>query len=344
MDKKLEEIIEYIENSENKTKIAKELGISRSKLYRLMKEKEKEKQKNHGFNLEKDIPEEEKSIEEIKEHRSTEFKKKKSYGDFIKLIKINLDTDRPFGICFHGDTHLDNPGADIDSCYYNRDLINKTDGAYQIHVGDASDNWPTSGRLAKLSQKQTITATESMKLIEDWISGSKKMLAISGGNHEQMKDVDWLGMICKKYNILYITDEVRLKLKIKDSLSWKITVRHKFPGTSMWHKVHGQKRYTIMGIRDHLVVGGHIHTSDLGVFIDPETGRICQQIQVGSYKIFDDYKRQEFPLSRQISPIAFAVFNKNLPDTNGDAIKVFWNLKEGIEYLNFLRNKSVFIS
>ena len=72
---------------------------------------------------------------------------------------------------------------------------------------------------------------------------------------------------------------------------------------------------------------------------DANEGIVMHCLQVGSYKKYDDYAKQLNLPNKMMSPCAVAVINTNITEFDGDFIKIFWNVKEGADYLTYLRSE-----
>ena len=110
----------------------------------------------------------------------------------------------------------------------------------------------------------------------------------------------------------------------------------------MYNTAHGIVRHALFNARDHLLIAGHTHVSGYSPIKDANSGndgKIMHCVQVGSYKKYDNFAKQLNLPCKMMSACAVAVFNTHLTEDHPDFIKIFWEVEEGAEYLNFLRNK-----
>ena len=66
----------------------------------------------------------------------------------------------------------------------------------------------------------------------------------------------------------------------------------------------------------------------------------CHMIVLHEYsRVMDNFAKQLNLPCKMMSACAVAVFNTELPDSHPDFIKIFWEVEEGADYLNYLRSK-----
>ena len=109
-------------------------------------------------------------------------------------------------------------------------------------------------------------------------------------------------------------------------------------GNSIYNTAHSVVKHAIFHARDHLLCCGHKHISGYMPVKDANEGIVMHCLQIGSYKNYDDYAKQLNLPNKMMSPSAVAVINTKLDEKHGDFIKIFWDIKQGAEYLAWLRN------
>ncbi len=67
--------------------------------------------------------------------------------------------------------------------------------------------------------------------------------------------------------------------------------------------------------------------------------RLCIVSKLAHTKKYDNFAKALNLPCKMMSACAVAVFNTELPDSHPDFIKIFWEVQEGADYLNFLRSK-----
>jgi hypothetical protein len=284
-----------------------------------------------------ELPDDDISVDELLKHRKRQFDQKSAHEAARKLIPVQIKLDGAIAILHHGDPHVDDDGTDIHALERNRALCIKTEGLFAANVGDLTNNWV--GRLAKLYGEQGTTAKQAWALAE-WFISDQPWLYMIAGNHDTWSgEGDPLKWIARQARALYQASEVRLELQFPNARTARINARHDFAGHSQYNPVHGQTKATIFGVRDHIAVAGHRHTSGYGVLKDPQHGIVSHLLQVASYKIFDRYARDKGFRDMHLSPCAVTTINPALPDDHPDMIKVWWDPEAGVDYLRFLRGR-----
>ena len=281
-------------------------------------------------------PTEYEPIEELVSRRIDAFSRKKAHEQSRKLIPVIIKEMKPIGIWHFGDPHIDDDGSDICALQHHARLIATTPGLYGANVGDTTNNWV--GRLGALYAKQGTSAQDAWRLAEWFIREVRDWLYMVGGNHDAWSGSgDPLQYICRSAGTYYVPHEVRLALQFPNQQEIRINCRHDFAGSSVYNPAHGPMKALQFGLRDHVAIAGHKHESAYGLLKDPSSGITMHAIKVASYKVYDSFAREKGFPDRTLSPGCMTVINPTLPDTHPDVVKVFWDIEEGIEFLNWKR-------
>ena len=282
------------------------------------------------------LPDDDIDVEELVEHRIKQFEKKRKHQEATKLIPIKVHIPGVIGILHFGDPHVDDDGTDLDAIRQHGDLTH-LEGIWGANVGDTTKNWV--GRLARLYANQSTSADQAWKLAE-WFIQRTRWLYMIGGNHDAWSgSSDPIKWISKQSNTLYQSSECRIGLRFPNKREIIVNARHDFAGHSQWNPTHGQMKAAQMGMRDHIMISGHKHTSGYGLIKDPSTGKVCHAIQVASYKIFDSYAKERGFRDQSLSPACMTVINPDLPQDHPDMVKVFWCPFEGADFVKWKRKK-----
>lgn len=312
------------------TEAAKALGISRTTLQARVGRKTDE--------LVVPAPESgEVSVEDILAYKRKVFSQKKRAAVQGAVLKVPIRGDEPWAIWHFGDPHLDDDGCDIDTLERHIEIVLSTPRLWCANVGDTTNNWV--GRLARLYAHQVTTDSQAWKLAE-WFIGKLRgrWSYIVGGNHDSWSGAsDPLIWISKQANAVYQSSEVIAQLAWAKDRHIEVNCRHDFAGHSQWNPAHGPTKALLLGLRSHIAIAGHKHSSGYGVIKSPDTGRTCHAVRVASYKYFDRYARDHGFRDQTLSPGCMTVVNTHLPDDHPDLVKVFWDCAEGARYLRFLQ-------
>jgi hypothetical protein len=233
--------------------------------------------------------------------------------------------------------NCDDDGTDIGALEAHSKLVRDTKGMFGGNIGDTTNNWV--GRLARLYAQQSTSASEAWQLAEWFIEGVDWLYLI-GGNHDCWSgDGDPIKFIQRGGSAPYLSSEARLDLRFPNGRGVRINARHDFAGHSQYNPAHGVTKAIHFGVRDHIAIAGHKHTSGYNIIKDPTEGIACHAIRVASYKVFDRFaKERGFP-DQAFGPCCVTVIDPKLPNAHPDLVKVFWDPFEGADYLNFKRSK-----
>jgi len=269
-------------------------------------------------------------IENLIERKKALIKRRQRHEAATKLRAVKINIDGPFGILHFGDPHLDDDHCDIGTLEHHCNLVRQTEGMLAGNVGDVTNNWV--GRLAHLHGEQTTTVPDAWRLAQ-WMTDllGDRLLYLVGGNHDawcgSSNPLDW---IMAQTDAINQSSEVRMALKHPTG-TIRINCRHDFAGHSMYNAAHGVSKSLQFGLRDHIAICGHKHTSAYNTLKDMNTGIVMHAIQVASYKIIDHYAKTRGFRDQHLSPCVVTVFNTMLPDTHPDMIKVYWDGDEGAQ-------------
>ena len=284
-----------------------------------------------------ELPDDDIAVEDLVEHRIKQFERKRERHEASRLVDVRVNIDGPIGLMVFGDPHVDDDGCDLALLREHSDLTH-IEGVFGCNIGDTQNLWV--GRLAKLWAEQSTSASQAWKLAE-WFINRTRWLWVIAGNHDLWAGAgDPLKWICRQKGVTYQSSEIRIALRFPNDRAVYVNARHDFAGHSQWNPAHGVMKAATMGVRDHLLLSGHKHVSGYGVLKDPESGRACHAVQIASYKIFDRYAMERGFRDQSMSPCAFIVIDPDLPDDHPDLVKVFWDPKEGVRYLNWRRKRA----
>lgn len=109
---------------------------------------------------------EEESIDSLLSRRRQAFDRKIKAAQARRWFPIQVRETKPYALLIFGDPHLDNEGANWPLLDKHIAIANM-DGVYSANIGDSTDNWPWTGRLAKLWSENDMS-NKSAKKLASW--------------------------------------------------------------------------------------------------------------------------------------------------------------------------------
>lgn len=282
------------------------------------------------------FPEDDIPAEEIIDIMCKRFEKRLNNYESKKWMEFKIDTDKPIGICWFGDPHLDDNGCNWVVLKEHINICKNTKGMYGANIGDSTNNWV--GRLGKLYANQDTSEDTAWKLV-DWLfksSGVEWLIALVG-NHDEWQNSRYLKSIAK--NICPMVDwRAQFKLVFNNGAECLIDAAHDHNGQSQWNPLHAQQKASVMGGIADLYIAGHRHNWALATNECPQTNRVYHLARARGYKFMDSYsdklgfgsQRNGCSIVTIIDPKAYGTIN---------FVKCFADVKEGADYLTYLRGK-----
>lgn len=202
---------------------------------------------------------------------------------------IVREDSSPFVIAHFTDTHLDDDGTPL--ALLEADIRASHEmGAITVHGGDALNNWPEGGRLAKKYGDQSCTIEDGLLRLRRYIELLQPSIWVDG-NHEEFSG-----------HLAYLIDDMLPDRVLKDYWTCDVTVRspggrdlkmavsHKFQkGSSWFHKMHGHLREILEGEHRDLLLDGHLHSAGFMEHHMPERGTTTLCVASAGYKVVDRF-------------------------------------------------------
>lgn len=254
---------------------------------------------------------------------------------------VKVRDDKPIGILWFGDPHIDDNGCDIRLLRRYASLCAATDGLYGANIGDSSNNW--SGRLAALYAKQDTSQKTARRLVEWFMLDSGIRWAIwLVGNHDAWGDgSEILARMAAKHKTQRIVChdwEARFVLQFKNGCEIKVNAAHDFPGNSMWNPLHGPVKAAKQGPGIDLLVCGHKHNWAISQWEMAAQGNVPTMIRVKGFKTFDDYAIRLGHYEQREGAAILTIID---PTSSSRAGKVtaYADVEAGVEYLKWMRSR-----
>jgi hypothetical protein len=276
-------------------------------------------------------------IDELISHRQKKYNYQFNSKKNKRLVNIDIKIDGPIGIAHFGDPHVDDDGTDLSQIICYMDVLNATEGMFAGNLGDIQNNW--IGRLSYLYGQQSTSAKESWRLAEYFVNRLNWLYLVAGNHDVWSGDGDPLEFIMRDHSGLYERWGARMNLVFPNGKEIRINARHTFKGNSMWNTAHGVAKAVQMGWRDHILTCGHTHVSGYQVLKDPSSGLISHALQVGSFKIMDNYADKMGLEDKNIFNCPVTIIDPQYDDDDNRLVTTIFSPVEASEYLTFKRKK-----
>ncbi|TDQ63556.1 hypothetical protein ATL17_1562 [Maritalea mobilis] len=267
-------------------------------------------------------------------------RKRKAHWQAHKWRRVRVKTNEPFAITWFTDVHLGDNGCDYDTLVKHLEMTAQTPYAYSAFMGDASNNWPTNGRLAKKWADQE-TSREQERQLVDWFlhHSSQDWLFWVLGNHDV-----WEGgeSILRRINAGFVPMHdwrAQFILECGNKREVKLDVSHNFKGHSQWNTLHAETKEAKMGEGAHFYFSGHKHEAALHFEEFAQRGTSSWLMRCRGYKECDEYAhRGQFP-EQTGGNAGITIIDPNTANTN-PIVHATLDLEQGLDYLTFLRRKA----
>lgn len=316
---------------------AKEFGVSVDAIrHRVERRGEKEVIKSAAPQM-PELPDPDLPVDEVIQHLCNRFERRAARNKAERWMRIKMPDNRPFGVCFWGDPHLDNPGTNWPLLRHHAEIASKTEGMYSACVGDLVDNWV--GRLMRLYADSDIPVSTGWRLVE-WFfkeAGLDWLITVLG-NHDNWNQG---GQIIKAVaqNKVHVSDsDARFVLEAPNGVSWPVWVRHDFPGNSMWNTLHGMTKAAHMKESAALYICGHLHNWALHEEESASRGNVYWLARARGYKYLDQHATVLGHESQEYGASIVAICNPTAERLPG-RMRCFPDVEEAADYLTYLRSK-----
>jgi hypothetical protein len=279
-----------------------------------------------------EIPDVDRGIDEIISARIEESKRSKAFYEASEDVEVKIREDKPYGLLFIGDPHMDNSGCDFELLKHHMEILAEVDGLYGISIGDITDNW--IGRLKEMYKKTSVNGGEILKLMR-WYFDNPGHLAFVMGNHDLWNEgLVLIKQLTEGRNMLVAKDS-GIKMKITSDLggSVKVNCRHNFKGHSQFNPAFGPNKAAFQGDDSDILIQGHRHCFGSTQYFNSNTGKLGHCSIVAGYKVNDSHSKQlGFGKSYQAPSMLYII------DPVDGVVGTGWtDIDKGVDYLNFLR-------
>ena len=314
----------------SKAEVARQMEISSSKAVRLIEASKTEPVIELPTFPDDDIP-----AEEILDSLEKRFDQKLKREEAIKWFQVKVNDPKPTGWVFVGDPHL---GSNCHVSLLREDvkIMTETEGIHCINLGDTVDGW--GGYLAKLYADEDVSRNTEQRLAKWFLQDAGipwRVWLI--GNHDTMGDFATYLKAINADKIPMVDWQAKFCLVFQNGSEVRISAAHNFKGTSIYSKLHGLKRAALWNENADIYVAGHHHNWAIQQE-ELDDGRVVILARSRGYKWLDTFATTHgFPNLQYGGSIILVVAPAEEVPTR--RLKAFADLKEGAEYLTWLRNK-----
>lgn len=270
-------------------------------------------------------------VEDIINRMQKSVRLKKKQIESRNWFPIKVNESKPYGVLWFGDPHL-GPNCDWDILLPHIEIANK-DGVYGANIGDTTDNWPWTGRMARL-WAESDTSHEIDRRLATWfmVGAGIKWLVWLGGNHDEWNGGMEFYKMLGAYQVPVIDWRAQFTLKHPSGTEVRIDASHGRKGSSIYNPVHGTLRAAKFGEDADAYITGHTHNFGIFEIEFEERSHSTWLAQISGYKLSELYdKMKGFAQSNKGHGVLMIVY----PDTG--RVRMFSDPEEGYEFLSWLR-------
>lgn len=232
---------------------------------------------------------EDEPIDDLIARRRKAFERKNKAAQARRWFEIGVKETKPYGILWFGDPHLDNEGCNWPLLERHIEVARQP-GVYGGNIGDSTDNWPWTGRLAKLWAETDISDKSAKKLAEWFMfDAGVRWLVWLLGNHDVWNGGGDFYKRLGAYAVPVIDWRAQFVLTHANGPSVRIDAAHGRKGSSIYNPSHGTIRAAKFNEQADLFVTGHIHSFGLTHFEDADRRQTSWLAQVRGFKWHDSH-------------------------------------------------------
>lgn len=323
----------------NLNALARTFGCAKNTIYGIKREVANEN-KPVAFPSFVEEGDDEEPIQDIIGRMERNFARAKTARDKKRWFRVDIPDNKPVGILFYGDPHLDDNGCNWPVLKRHVQLCKETPGLYGANIGDTTNCW--GGKLVRLYANQDTSVRTARRLAEWFLldSGVRWLLWLMG-NHEHMGDG---APVLEEMNRRYGTAAIPMLDWQADFIlsvggtEFKISAAHDFKGASMWNPVHGAVKAAKFGDQIDLLVCGHKHEWAVSQWELPEQGNAPLMVRARGYKHLDEYATRHGFGENEEGQAILVIFDPASKSQAG-RVQAFVDVERGADVLTYLRSR-----
>ena len=284
-----------------------------------------------------ELPSSELPPEKLIEQACRRFEAHQTARDTRRWMEIKLKSNKPVGICFVGDPHLDNNGCNWPLLNRDVGILKNTPGMHAVNIGDLTDNWV--GRLIRLYADQEMSKKQAWKMAKWFMRDAGiSWLCHILGNHDAWHDGPYLIKAGAQPMVPVEDWQSRFQVVFPNDERVRIHVAHDFPGSSIWNKMHGAQKAAMLLEQADIYACGHKHEWAINESENANRNFVYHLIRARGYKFIDNYADQLGYASQKFGASITAIID---PTQEGvRRIRCFPDLEEASEFLNYKRART----
>lgn len=276
---------------------------------------------------------EEEPIDELLDRIRKASDRKAKAAEARRWFPIKVNEEKPYGLLWFGDPHLGNGNQRLLDAHIN---VAQQEGIYGANIGDTTDNFPWTGRMAKL-WSDTELSSKSERRLATWFmfEAGIKWLVWLLGNHDAWNGGSEFYKMLGAYHVPIIDWRAQFTLVHPSGVKVPIDAAHGRKGSSIYNPTHGTLRDAKFGEDAACFITGHTHNFGMFRIEFPERRTAAWLVQIAGYKSVDSYAWTNgfHPAGRGASVLQI------IDPQTGKVL--FWeDPEEGAEYLAWLRART----
>ena len=272
-------------------------------------------------------------VEAILQRQKEAFERKAKAAAARKWFSIKVPETKPYGILWFGDPHIDNGGCNLPLLMRHIELAARP-GIYGGNIGDTTDNWPWTGRLARLWADSSVTDKDAKRMAEWFMFDSGvRWLVWLLGNHDEWNGGSEFYRRLGAQHVPMLEWSAQFSVVHPNSSSVRIDASHGRKGSSIYNPAHATLRAAKFGEHADLFVTGHTHSFACVEYENADRQERSWLAQARGYKFYDHYAKVNNFAEYQYGSAILSVID---PET-GRVLQCFSDPEEGADYLAFKR-------
>lgn len=284
-----------------------------------------------------ELPSSELPAEQLIEQACKRFEGHLEAREARRWMEIKVKSNKPIGVTFMGDPHIDNNGCNWPLLRRDIRILEETPGLFAVNIGDLTDNWV--GRLVRLYADQEMSKKQAWKLAKYLLKDCGiKWLCHILGNHDAWNDGPYL-IKANAHPVVPVEDwQSRFQLVFPNGQRVRVHAAHDFPGSSIWNKMHGPQKASMMLEQADIFACGHKHEWAINESENANRDFVYHLIRARGYKFIDSYSDQLGYGSQKFGASITAIIDPMAAGTK--RVRCFPDLEEAAEFLTWKRARA----